>query len=110
VSVPAPAAPKVSSPPIPRASSPPGQVNGVHDKPVEGVAAQSPAHAEPNGVHAEPNGFDEFDPRGSVPGIYFILFWQSTCSSINQRNGNYMHASFFLFLYMQEQLHGVFFY
>lgn len=55
-----PAAPKMSSPSIPRASSPPVQVNGVHDKPVESVAAQSPAHAEPN-------GFDEFDPRGSVP-------------------------------------------
>ncbi|XP_047082977.1 clathrin interactor EPSIN 2-like [Lolium rigidum] len=58
-SVPA-AAPKLPSPSVPIASSPPGQVNGVHDKPVEVVAAQSPAHAEPN-------GFDEFDPRGSVP-------------------------------------------
>lgn len=60
-SVPA-AAPKVSSPSVPRTSFPPvpGQVNGVHDKPVEVVAAQPPAPAEPN-------GFDEFDPRGSVP-------------------------------------------
>jgi hypothetical protein len=41
-------------------------VNGVHDKPVESVAAQSPARAEPN-------GFDEFDPRGSVPGILYTL-------------------------------------
>jgi epsin len=65
VSVPA-AAPKLPSPSIPRASSPPGQVNGVHDKPVEVVAAQSPAHAEPN-------GFDEFDPRGSVPGILYFF-------------------------------------
>uniref|UniRef100_A0ACD5ZBR4 Uncharacterized protein n=1 Tax=Avena sativa TaxID=4498 RepID=A0ACD5ZBR4_AVESA len=55
-----PSAPKVPSPSIPRTSSPPVQVNGVHDKPVEGVAAQSPAPSEPN-------GFDEFDPRGSVP-------------------------------------------
>ncbi|CAM0942854.1 unnamed protein product [Alopecurus aequalis] len=58
VSVPA-AAPKLSSPSVPRTSSPPAQVNGVHDKPVEVVAAQSPAPSEPN-------GFDEFDPRGSV--------------------------------------------
>lgn len=63
------AAPKASSPSIPRTSFPPaaGQVNGVHDKPAEVVAAQPPAPAEPN-------GFDEFDPRGSVPGIVHNSF------------------------------------
>ena len=60
------AAPKVSSPSVPRTSSPPGKVNGVHDKPVDFVAAQSPAPSEPN-------GFDEFDPRGSVPGTVYTL-------------------------------------
>lgn len=54
------AAPKVPSPSIPRTSFPPEQVNGVHDNSVEDVPAQPPAHAELN-------GFDEFDPRGSVP-------------------------------------------
>uniref|UniRef100_A0A0D9VME2 ENTH domain-containing protein n=1 Tax=Leersia perrieri TaxID=77586 RepID=A0A0D9VME2_9ORYZ len=54
------AAPKVSSPPVSGISVPPGQVNGVHDNTVEDVPAQQPAHAEAN-------GFDEFDPRGSVP-------------------------------------------
>uniref|UniRef100_A0A453PZM0 ENTH domain-containing protein n=4 Tax=Aegilops tauschii subsp. strangulata TaxID=200361 RepID=A0A453PZM0_AEGTS len=67
-SVPA-VAPKVSSPSVPRTSFPPapGQVNGVHDKPVEVVAAQPPAPAAQPPTPAEPNGFDEFDPRGSVP-------------------------------------------
>uniref|UniRef100_A0A0E0CSU1 ENTH domain-containing protein n=1 Tax=Oryza meridionalis TaxID=40149 RepID=A0A0E0CSU1_9ORYZ len=52
------AAAKVSSPP--RTSVPPGQVNGVHDNTVEDVPA-------PPLTHPEVNGFDEFDPRGSVP-------------------------------------------
>ncbi|VAI62642.1 unnamed protein product [Triticum turgidum subsp. durum] len=64
-----PAAPKASSPSVPRTSFPPapGQVNGVHDKPVEVVAPQPPAPAAQPPAPAEPNGFDEFDPRGSVP-------------------------------------------
>ncbi|VAI51115.1 unnamed protein product [Triticum turgidum subsp. durum] len=57
------------SPSVPRTSFPPapGQVNGVHDKPVEVVAAQPPAPAAQPPAPVEPNGFDEFDPRGSVP-------------------------------------------
>ncbi|VAI62645.1 unnamed protein product [Triticum turgidum subsp. durum] len=57
------------SPSVPRTSFPPapGQVNGVHDKPVEVVAPQPPAPAAQPPAPAEPNGFDEFDPRGSVP-------------------------------------------
>ncbi|KAF0933464.1 hypothetical protein E2562_018559 [Oryza meyeriana var. granulata] len=54
------AAPKVSSPP-PTISVPPGQVNGVQDNTVEDVQPAPPP------AHAEANGFDEFDPRGSVP-------------------------------------------
>ena len=70
-----PAAPKASSPSVPRTSFPPapGQVNGVHDKPVEVVAAQPPAPAAQPPAPVEPNGFDEFDPRGSVPGIVCTL-------------------------------------
>lgn len=52
--------PKVSSP-VSGTTVPAGQVNGVHDK----AAQDAPA---PPTAHAEPNGFDEFDPRGSVPG------------------------------------------
>lgn len=59
------AAAKVSSPP--RTSVPPGQVNGVHDNTVEDVPAPPP-------THPEVNGFDEFDPRGSVPGIFSSFF------------------------------------
>jgi len=58
-SVPA-AVPRVSSPSVPATTVPAGQVNGVQDTTVEDVPA-------PPTVHAEPNGFDEFDPRGSVP-------------------------------------------
>jgi epsin len=58
-SIPA-AVPKVSSPSVPATSVPAEQVNGVHDNTVEDVPA-------PPTAHAEPNGFDEFDPRGSVP-------------------------------------------
>ncbi|RLN08463.1 clathrin interactor EPSIN 2 [Panicum miliaceum] len=58
-SIPA-AVPKVSSPSVPATSIPAEQVNGVHDNTVEDVPA-------PPTAHAEPNGFDEFDPRGSVP-------------------------------------------
>ncbi|KAG2654806.1 hypothetical protein PVAP13_1NG498800 [Panicum virgatum] len=57
-SIPA-AVPKVSSP-VPATSVPAEQVNGVHDNTVEDVPAAPTAHTEPN-------GFDEFDPRGSVP-------------------------------------------
>ncbi|CAL5020121.1 unnamed protein product [Urochloa decumbens] len=53
-------APKVSSPSVPATSVPAEQVNGVHDSTVDDVPA-------PPTAHAEPNGFDEFDPRGSVP-------------------------------------------
>ncbi|KAG8060651.1 hypothetical protein GUJ93_ZPchr0002g26526 [Zizania palustris] len=53
-------APKVSSPSAPAISVSLDQVNGVHDITVEDVPAPPPAHAEAN-------GFDEFDPRGSVP-------------------------------------------
>ncbi|KAL6911318.1 hypothetical protein ACP4OV_000123 [Aristida adscensionis] len=53
------AVPKVSSP-VPTTTVPAGEVNGVHDSSVEDVPA-------PPAAHAEPNGFDEFDPRGSVP-------------------------------------------
>ena len=60
-SVPA-AVPRVSSPSVPATTVPAGQVNGVHENTVEDVSA-------PPTAHAEPNGFDEFDPRGSVPGI-----------------------------------------
>ncbi|CAN6233016.1 unnamed protein product [Urochloa humidicola] len=58
-SIPA-AVPKVPSP-VPATGVPAEQVNGVHDSTVEDVPA-------PPTAHAEPNGFDEFDPRGSVPG------------------------------------------
>ncbi|CAD6241810.1 unnamed protein product [Miscanthus lutarioriparius] len=58
-SVPA-AVPRVSSPSVPATTVPAGQVNGVHENTVEDVSA-------PPTAHAEPNGFDEFDPRGSVP-------------------------------------------
>ncbi|XP_062221631.1 clathrin interactor EPSIN 2-like [Phragmites australis] len=58
-SVPA-AVPKVSSPSVSRTTVPAGQVNCVHDNAVEDVPA-------PPAAHAEPNGFDEFDPRGSIP-------------------------------------------
>ncbi|CAN6279669.1 unnamed protein product [Urochloa humidicola] len=55
------AAPKASSPSVPATSVPAvEQVNGVHDSTVDDVPA-------PPTAHAEPNGFDEFDPRGSVP-------------------------------------------
>lgn len=60
------AVPKVSSPPVPATTVPTGQVNGVHDSTVEDVPA-------PPTAHAEPNGFDEFDPRGFVPGIVFLF-------------------------------------
>ncbi|CAL5056365.1 unnamed protein product [Urochloa decumbens] len=53
-------APKVSSPSVPATSVPAEQVNGGHDSTVDDVPA-------PPTAHAEPNGFDEFDPRGSVP-------------------------------------------
>ncbi|CAL4967538.1 unnamed protein product [Urochloa decumbens] len=53
-------APKVSSPSVPATSVPAEQVNGVHDSTADDVPA-------PPTAHAEPNGFDEFDPRGSVP-------------------------------------------
>jgi hypothetical protein len=59
-SVPA-AVPRVSSPSVPATTVPAGHVNG-HENTVEDVPA-------PPTAHAEPNGFDEFDPRGSVPGI-----------------------------------------
>ena len=52
----------MSSPSVPATTVPAGQVNGVHETTVEDVPA-------PPTAHAEPNGFDEFDPRGSVPGI-----------------------------------------
>jgi hypothetical protein len=52
--------PKVSSPVS--TTVPVGQVNGVHDN----VVQNAPAPPE---AHAEPNGFNDFDPRGSVPGI-----------------------------------------
>ncbi|TVU27796.1 hypothetical protein EJB05_19297 [Eragrostis curvula] len=52
--------PKVSSPPVSTTTVPAEQLNGVHDN----VVQDAPA---PQAVHAEPNGFDEFDPRGSVP-------------------------------------------
>ncbi|OEL35065.1 Clathrin interactor EPSIN 2, partial [Dichanthelium oligosanthes] len=58
-SIPA-AIPKVSSPAVPATSVPAEQVNGVHNSTVEDVPA-------PPTAHAEPSGFDEFDPRGSVP-------------------------------------------
>ncbi|KAG8072833.1 hypothetical protein GUJ93_ZPchr0006g40789 [Zizania palustris] len=56
------AALKVSPPSAPALaiSVPLEQVNGVHDNNVEDIPAPPPAHAESN-------GFDEFDPRGSVP-------------------------------------------
>ncbi|XP_062220658.1 clathrin interactor EPSIN 2-like [Phragmites australis] len=54
------AIPKVSSPSVPRTTVPAGQVNGVPDNAVEDVP-------EPPAAHVEPNGFDEFDPRGSIP-------------------------------------------
>lgn len=58
-SVPA-AVSRVPSPSVPATTVPAVQVNGVHDSTVEDVPA-------PPTAHAEPNGFDEFDPRGSVP-------------------------------------------
>ncbi|GJM87286.1 hypothetical protein PR202_ga03226 [Eleusine coracana subsp. coracana] len=51
--------PKVSSP-VSGTTIPAGQVNGVHDNAVQDAPAPPPAYAESN-------GFDEFDPRGSVP-------------------------------------------
>lgn len=51
---------KVLSPPVPATAVPEGQVNGVHDNTVEDVRA-------PPTAQVESNGFDEFDPRGSVP-------------------------------------------
>jgi epsin len=50
------------SSPVPATSVSPEQVNAVHNSTVEDVSA-------PPTAHAEPNGFDEFDPRGAVPGI-----------------------------------------
>lgn len=52
----------MSSPSVPATTVPAAQVNGVHETTAEDVPA-------PPIAHAEPNGFDEFDPRGSVPGI-----------------------------------------
>ncbi|KAK3159406.1 hypothetical protein QOZ80_2AG0149730 [Eleusine coracana subsp. coracana] len=51
--------PKVSSP-VSGTTIPAGQVNGVHDNAAQDAPAPPPAYAESN-------GFDEFDPRGSVP-------------------------------------------
>jgi len=55
------------SSPVPATSVPAEQVNGVHDNTVEDVPAAPTARTEPN-------GFDEFDPRGSVPGIVCSFF------------------------------------
>jgi epsin len=66
----------VSSPSVPATSVPAEQVNGVHDNTVEDVPA-------PPTAHAEPNGFDEFDPRGSVPGIACSFFGSKYITRVN---------------------------
>jgi hypothetical protein len=83
--------PKVSSP-VSTTTVPAEQVNGFHDNVVQGTPA-------PAAAHAEPNGFDEFDPRGSVPGIVL-----SFLSNIHYTHGYVLMFSFVVLLCIVFQI------